>query len=146
MIIYRLSVIDYLNHVKINYLGLIGKLVIQTFSKYALLSASILTLTLVACQKPADKPTEPVQPAQTQDGHEHYKTDDDTMVDLSAETAEYKHWVEVRWRFYWSRHKNLLLCLMQVSLRKPKPYIRMLVCHLNGQSRLLKFLATLSTH
>ncbi|WP_257616109.1 imelysin family protein [Moraxella catarrhalis] len=94
MIIYRLSVIDYLNHVKINYLGLIGQLVIQTFSKYALLSASILTLTLVACQKPADKPTEPVQPAQTQDGHEHYKTDDDTMVDLSAETAEYKHWVE----------------------------------------------------
>lgn len=57
MIIYRLSVIDYLNHVKINYLGLIGQLVIQTFSKYALLSASILTLTLVACQKPADKPT-----------------------------------------------------------------------------------------
>ena len=53
-----------------------------------------MTLTLVACQKPADKPTEPVQPAQTQDGHEHYKTDDDTMVDLSAETAEYKHWVE----------------------------------------------------
>lgn len=35
MIIYRLSVIDYLNHVKINYLGLIGQLVIQTFSKYA---------------------------------------------------------------------------------------------------------------
>ena len=31
MIIYRLSVIDYLNHVKINYLGLIGQLVIQTF-------------------------------------------------------------------------------------------------------------------
>lgn len=94
MIIYRLSIIDYLNNFKINYLGLIGQLVIQTFSKYALLSASILTLTLVACQKPADKPSEPVQPAQTQDGHEHHKTDDDTMVDLSAETAEYKHWVE----------------------------------------------------
>ena len=56
----------------------------QTFSKFSksLLSASVLTLTLAACQKPADKPTEPVQPAQTQDGHkpshdghEHHKTD-----------------------------------------------------------------------
>ena len=32
---------------------------------------------------------------------------------------------------------------MQVSLRKPKPYIRMLVYHLNGQSRLLKFFGDL---
>ena len=78
--------------------------------------------------KPADKPTEPVQPAQTQDGHEHYKTDDDTMVDLSAETAEYKHWVEGQMEILLEQTQNLLLCLMQVSLRKPKalyPHARM---------------------
>ena len=128
MIIYRLSVIDYLNHVKINYLGLIGQLVIQTFSKYALLSASILTLTLVACQKPADKPTEPVQPAQTQDGHEHYKTDDDTMVDLSAETAEYKHWVEGQMEILLEQTQKFVALLDAGQLEEAKalyPHARM---------------------
>lgn len=112
-------------------MGLIGQLIMQTFSKfskYALLSASILTLTLAACQKPADKPTEPVQPAQMQDGHEHHKTDDDTMVDLSAETTEYKHWVEGQMEILLEQTQKFVALLDAGQLEEAKalyPHARM---------------------
>lgn len=79
----------------------------QTFSKLSLLSASILALTLTACQKPTDEPTQPTQAERSlelsdshnhehhdHDSHEHHEGHDHAAVDLSAETAEYQQWVE----------------------------------------------------
>lgn len=120
-----------------NYLGLIGQLIMQTFSKfskYALLPASILALTLTACQKPADKSTEAAQPTQTQDSHvldhnehEHHKTDD-SMVDLSAETAEYKHWVAGQMEILLEQTQKFVALLDAGQLEEAKalyPHARM---------------------
>lgn len=69
----------------------------QSITKFALLPASILFLTLTACQKPANEADTSTQTTHTEhhdhdDSHDH--DEHHASVDLSAETAEYKQWVE----------------------------------------------------